>query len=404
MKKQLKFAFVLVLVLSFFGCSRATSISAPNSVIPRDWIVPGENSEAEIHSDARTDAAVKSVFRINSQAVDALNEGDPLSRAADTTPWQLSGIIASFAVSIDGLFGPLVYDGTPSIQGTWTRRGTISAPIVHPVAHAPALVVTRDTTSADLVLQLEPAIVAALDSGHIRHHEKLVRTNVLKYAEKFRVIAQMLSGAKLPGWEVENYRLELNINASGQVTPVVGAGAAVNLRFDWDKAGDVDLVGNSDSPIVAFVQDLSREIQVAANEATPLQNAGFRLNEFRIGVGISSSGTVGIAREQGSAEGSITFSRRENNGKSAELASSPVNLIRSGDDFSVERTKFRRGLRRAIKMGSYFARMSKNESANSKWEVSEIEAEFDFSAGGTLGLATTSGIGVAVLTFAKEGV
>ena len=393
--------WIFVFLLGVSGCSRSTSTVGPQSVIPKNWIIPDENADADIHPDAKMDAAVKNAFRLNSAAMDGIGDGGEDNQPGDWMPWHLSGIIASFAVSADGFFGPLVYDGTPSIKGTWTPRVQSPAPVVHSSGKS-ALTISRQTTSADVASQLEPAIQAVLASGH-GGDEKNLRTAILKYAEEFRVVSQMLSSTQLPGWEVENYRLELNISASGLVTPVIGAGAAVNLRFDWEKPVQSELGIRSETPMSGFVQALSQEIQAAANLATPIKSAGFQLNEFRIGVGISSAGNLGIAQEQGNAVGSITFCRREAGTVQEGQNPATLNLIRAQNDHPLERAKFRRGLSRAIKMGSYFARMSKNENPNSKWEISEIEAEFDLSAGGTLGLATTSGLGVAVLTFAKEG-
>jgi hypothetical protein len=72
------------------------------------------------------------------------------------------------------------------------------------------------------------------------------------------------------------------------------------------------------------------------------------------------------------------------------------------EGFLIKPEAFRKGLKKAIKMGSYFARMGL-ASESSSWKLDEVETEFEVALQGTLGVVTVESEAHLALEFHFEG-
>jgi hypothetical protein len=428
-------SFSLLISLSF-ACSSHSQSSADqksDGKIPSSWINTksddkGDASADIVMPDAQTDKVVQSALNANVTALDqaqlpvASSTSTPSSRLsthpANWAPWHLDGMVGYFAVSQGGILGALLYAGTESIKLTWQKAETVStapaAPIPAPLL---AMKVTPDMTAQDLPNALEPSIQVALASGAIKD-EVTFRRNILLHAEKFFNICQLLNMiTRSPGWYVDGYQLNVNFSASGQVTPLIGVGGSVNLYFDWSRTTDpttqpttTTYSAQTTNQLNSFVQLMSAAIPEAVQDSADIEKSGFHLDMVQVGLGITAGGDVGVAQATGGDIGRILFKRdlHVNQSPNASVSPAPANdqeLNLVSTDVSkgetvvkVNTRKFSNGLKKAIKMATYFADRA-HKNSNSKYKLNQIEAEFDTSLSGSLKLATVNGIGQFVLDF-----
>lgn len=420
------------------------------TALPEDWYrlkpTSTESFELERPSPA-ADQAVQDLFQAHTRALERMTEDGSTASAAlnpmetllagkpaDWVPWHLQAMIASFGVSMDGVLGALLFSGSASIKGTWERPDTLSSRSPALSRRNTDLRISNATTEKDLSRQLEPSIRAAVASGLLPNEnaEARLRKTLLKQARDFRTLCRALSNTHFAnGWEVEAFRLEVGFDSSGSISPVSSAGVSVNFRFDWERGEGFAQPGTQEEGelqknLRGFVAAVSRDIQEVSAESTALRDSPFELEEVRIGLGIAASGEIGIATDELSVVGSITFAKPEEpvlkqSGARAALESEPLpetiallSKPRStagihpagffdGIANRLKRSQFRRGLGRAIAMGSYFANTgARSEDSSSTWKISEIEAEFELTVEGTLGVTTVDGIGIVVLGFTRK--
>jgi hypothetical protein len=397
--------------------------------IPSSWIDAksddkGDSNADIVMPDAKTDKVVQSALGANVAALDQAQSVEPVSSApksgahpADWTPWHLDGMVGYFAVSQGGILGALLYSGTESIKLTW-QKSTAAPAAAAPPKPAPLLAmrVTPDMQSQDIPAALEPSIQVALASGAIQD-EGTFRKNILLHAEKFFNICQLLNQiSRSPGWYVDGYQLDVNFSASGQVTPLIGVGGSVNLYFDWSRTTDTTpKVASSDYPaetttqLNGFVQLMSAAIPEAIQDSSEIEKAGFKLDMVQVGLGITAGGDVGVVQATGGDIGRILFKRDLTVNQTPSGLASPAPVAEQLNIVSTDKTdgetvvrvdsrKFKNGLKKAIKMASYFAQRA-NKKTNSKYKLNQIEAEFDTSLSGDLKLATVNGLGQFVLDF-----
>jgi hypothetical protein len=383
MKKNLPAFLAIVLSVCGVSCSRS---SAPRASLPESWYKPALPAE-EVEPSPEAKTAVRSVFKAESSILSSVTLPVP------QPSWTLDGMIADFAVSMNGVFGALLGGGTASVKGTWQKT---AAPHSLVLAKMPTARVNALTTSESLARQLEPAVRSAISTGAV-HDESRLRSNLQRESEEFRRVCHALDSVPLaPGWHVDGFQLQLTFDASGNITPVLGAGGVFNLFLDWQKTdednSDTDPVLNQS--VARLTRLVSSVIPQALSETQDIRSAGFTLDQFQLGLALSAQGEVGIAQDQGALTGKIVFKKDGEEG----LADSPPD-----DSVSwIDRTHFEHGLKRALKMAAFFTSMA-SEADTASWRVNQIEAEFDASIGGEIRLATVNGTGQIVLDFDRIG-
>jgi hypothetical protein len=422
------YALFVLLAIPALSCqSNHQGAESGEGHLPKSWYDTKSqddgNEDDIVLPDAKSDRKVRTTINAN---LDALSSAGDLSsdetltrspsRPADWVPWHLDGMVGYYAISQSGLLGALLYSGTESIKLTWQK--VESAPtraLLAKPSRLLALRVTPGMKQTDLPAALEPTVQVILASGAISN-EKNFRENLLVHAQKFLNICQLLSTIdRTPAWYVDGYQLNVNFSASGQVTPLVGLSGAVNVYFDWSRTTDPEAppapeVADTTSRLNDFVRVMSAVLPEATRNAAQIEKAGYRLDMVQIGLGIAAGGDVGVAQAEGGDIGRIILKRDlpatralVTPNQMSEVAPSfkafSESTSRSGStDFRVDTKKFEKGVRKAIQMANYFAERAKR-SADSKYKLNQIEAEFDLSLGGTLKLATVNGIGQFVLDF-----
>jgi hypothetical protein len=154
---------------------------------------------------------------------------------------------------------------------------------------------------------------------------------------------------------------------------------------------------------------MSAAIPEAIQDSSEIEKAGFKLDMVQVGLGITAGGDVGVVQATGGDIGRILFKRDLTVNQTPSGLASPAPVAEQLNIVSTDKTdgetvvrvdsrKFKNGLKKAIKMASYFAQRA-NKKTNSKYKLNQIEAEFDTSLSGDLKLATVNGLGQFVLDF-----
>lgn len=458
LKKTAYFSLVAGAAFLNAACSRDSNAPAspaadPQSkTLPASWYELPENASSPAGGEtfhAPTGAADLAVQRVFDATVAPLTGDSATSSLAsavaapavhpkDWMPWHLDGMVPYFAVSQGGVFGALLYGGTESVKGTWQYKRDAQPVNVVRAKHKASIKVTGETSLADLEKQLEPTVQMAVRSGAVRD-EATLRANLRKSAAQFLEMSRTLDSVKFTsGWYVDGLQLNLVVTASGQITPTLGVGGAINVYYDWTKAPSAASpdAAVASTPVNRELADLVKTVAAlipqAASEADGLKNDGFGLDMIQLGLGATAGGTIGIVSASGGAIGRVIFKR--DMATNAVLAAEPtqlgtVNLIgrapsaqqlafakASGIPFAassvspqslgqapevvyrVPGERLRAGLRKAIRMASYFTGKAKRAPAG-HYQLNQLEAEFDTSLGGDLKLAVVNGIGQFVLDF-----
>jgi hypothetical protein len=450
---------LLTLAALLVGCSKNGSSGSANPAngpapLPVSWTrLPenGGNSQYETPSTA-ADASVRSAFRAHTRALEAALTGvtplaaDPANAGdhpANWVPWHLQGLIGNFSVTANGLFGPLLFGGTASVKGTWDKEAVAAK------RHSPAPSKARTVhfsprmTAQDLAARLEPIVRTALDSGSVTN-EQALRQNLTARGQEFLTVVSALDTLPASGkWHVSAFQLQLSIFASGQVSTLVGVGGTLDVFFDWGRDNVDSQVAMLAKPYAAtlpptdltrkapeFVQTVQAVLGSLPPEATSIQQSGFVLEDFMLGIAVSVGGNIGIVQGSAEAQGKIVFEASEDallrvvsqpltpalsqrvipiiaRAKPEHLAFAEARNIayEKRDDgtiaYSLDPGKFRDGIQTALKMGNYLATHARSADT-AHFKLVEIETEFDASIQGDLKIVTVAGEGQLVLTFARK--
>lgn len=457
-----KTALLSALLVSALSCSSQSQVQSNPQALPSCWYNLPENKGAAgavsetCKTNPKADAAVHRAFAANTHVLDKLSSPTEIpsltqarSHPADWVPWHLDGMIADFSIAEGGVFGQLLAGGNTSAKVTWQQKGqqkgqqqaafTRSNPSYDPTVRSKAtkITVTPQTTPASLSRSFEPVIRAALATGAVTD-EKALRQSLVDQGQRFLAVSQALSLVpSTPDWHVSGFQLQLSLAASGQLTPVFGVGSTVLLYMDWQKSGDPAAVSANQT---ALSQNLSRLVQFVASELpqaigeTPgLKDSGLELNQIQLGLAMNLSGDVGIAEMSASVFGKLFFQKnadvtvaldpqvsppqltagaiqmidtapKPEHLAYAQAVGIPVQAAAASDGvvYTIDQSKFHSGLKHALEMGTYFFSIAK-KADTSRWQITQLELEFDASIGGDFKLATVSSSADILLDFNRVG-
>ncbi len=388
-------------------------VSAPNLVTDNGEVSDPGDSDAETDAEAPTLAdTTKALFATQASSLETLP-------APAKTPWKLAAVMTDLSISASGWLGFLVQKGTPSVTTVWRKQ--------YPAKHAPDavfsetesaadLVVGPETTSVDIERDLEPSVRALVSTGGVRNETNL-RRNLLSAAADFQNVTTLLSTVNPKGqWWVSRFRLDFAVDVSGNVTPAVTLGAEAKVRFEWHRlrakrptpaaqalarnafAGRPGLAEN----LVAFADHLGNDLSEIA-DGSSVKAKGFRAYGYRVGLGITAKGNVGVAKAVGTLTGHLYFARDVSkpvvHPKPTE--GGEMLLVTNENDFGkIDRRAFRKGLRKALRIGRFFARHA--DQARGKWKIHELRTGFDLSLGGKTGIVTVGGVASTEISFYNE--
>lgn len=348
----------------------------------------------------------------------------PVSTPAKVPGWHMTAYMADIGISLGGFLGALIYKGTPSVTAVFRKQYDKTRPEPE-AAPVQGIAITPEMSRQDLVQALEPSIQATLATGRIRD-ERVFRAEAMTAGQEFQSLTRALDhmDPRLP-WKVARFRLDLTVDVTGRITPVVSVGGEVRLRFEWFRmkrpgapalarapasapsapAADSDL----SEGLVKFATGIAQDL-VELSDDSLVADSGFKAYSYRVGLGLSKKRRFGVVTSTQSLIGHLYFTRnvpkpvvnpkppRDDEGGSEDLA-----LIGAGGEEVTPLThkRFRKGLRRAMKLGGFFARYA-SRHPDARWKVYELKTGFDLSLAGKTGLAGINGIGATEISFYNQ--
>lgn len=340
----------------------------------------------------------------------------------DLVPWHLEYITTELAISAQGLLGALTVKGTPGIQLHWRHQGNPPTPAPVPPAPVPqtGLVVAGDTTTlSDIQAQLEPVLRTALASGKVQDADAM-RQNVVRAATQLQALTQALDEAgsratDTPFW-VSGFRFDFTIDEVGHVFPIGPKGGDIRFRFEWKRlkrktvaAGSrVRVRGDFEDSLIQFTTAMQTQLGAALAEADDASESGFRLASYRVGIGVTKKGSIGIAEGSVSLIGNLNFSadvKKPVVYPSRNLSAKEVQAITfipkgTFDGYPIDPEQLRKGLTKAINIGNFFARGT--DTGGDKWKIYIMKAQFDMTLAGDSFLAGLIANGTSDLTFYNQ--
>lgn len=438
------FIIVVVLVWVVLGCARTSSPKFP--ALPSDWLIASSQSvqsrtlklstqeasssegEEWKNPSVETDEKIKSIFSLQGAGLDRLIQSERMNAilyrpfhggpggVPGEAPWHLSNFVAEFGVTVQGIFGSLVSDGGFAVKGIWSR--VKQEPKKDPLASPYSVQWNTEDSRQE---QLAPVIESALSSGRVKS-EKNFRESIDQAAARFERIVKTLEAAPpvASGWEVSRFALVLTVDASGRVSPAVSVGGELTVRLDWDRPRSLvnsgeeaptTVLSEQDQGFIQVVRALGAQMGAAQAEFNELEGQGIHLENFHVGVAIGASGSIALVQLGGAVDGMLYYSRPGEIETIQLMSTRPdvyalnteIPAVKSGDlDFLIKPEVFKKGLKRAIKMGGYFARMG-FASNSSEWALEEVETEFEVALFGKFGLVTVESDAHLALEFHFEG-
>lgn len=412
--------------------------------------------------DSIFEASSEAIEEGDTQANEALgamsleNEGPAENRPPDWVPWRFEYLMTDLSLTGSGLIGALTAKGTATVRAFWRRQGPkptaedylMTAPESEK-NEEPILTFNENTTTDDILRQMEPAVKLAVATGKVKDTPDL-RKNLLAAGEEFQMIAMCIpsNDAHLPWW-VSRFRLDFSVDAAGRVEPVGYVGGEVRFRFEWHriKRKETKFLPTNYTTLTArqmklkdsikdFVTNTAGDLQEAFNEHSGLS---FKAHQIRIGIGISVKGELGVIKGAAGIVGQIYFNREvhrpvlypvkpkslladseDTNSSFYIIEKNPIQSHiqlaqakgisfesqSSGGNFTeviykIDRKLFRKGLKKAAKISKFFAKRAQ-KSNGKKWKVYELRTAFDASLSGGLDAVTIGGSTTAQISMFNE--
>lgn len=331
--------------------------------------------------------------------------------------WQFVGFKTNIGLSLSGKLGPLSWGGAKAIVLEWSRRTKKSNKIklLEENEEAPLTINFSSTsTMEDINKQMGPVIRLLVRSGKVNDESNL-RKNLFEKGLKFFELARVMGTTQKTQWYPGKMWLDLKIKASGSISALsVGGSTRVRLQLvKLQKAGtstkEVIASNETQKKMQTLLTALAEDISAA--EKKRRSKSKFVIKAFRVGLSMSASGTIGVAK------GGITFNPMvfffkhteeikpkkidekttlplivKTNLEVAEKYAKKVGISynKSFEDegiFQVKRKRLRKGFRKAIKFGQKMAvKISKRENPQSKFGVKVIKSNYKISVGGSAGV------------------
>jgi|GEM_PF-3007326 len=442
-----KFWILLTLALP------VSALAAHDVRLPLDWVTLPEDADPNAPADKAvvglydTALVLERIFDLNAAVLDGLPEVSPESKEAarnhprpkDWTPWHLEVFSTDLAVTGRGLIGVLTVKGTAAVQAFWRKQGV--KPITKPAGlnderdefgTGAELALGTSDTPTEVAASIEPLIRAALAGGKIKD-EKTFRASLVSTALDLHSIVQSLEANAGSQWWASGFRFELSVAASGKVSVFRSAGADVRFRLEWRrimKAGKQAVstpvmtseVARFGENLKAFATALELDLEAISGNA--LEKKGFRAHTFRVGIGATASGSIGIGKDSASTFGHINFSRAakkpvvyphrkiagegsilliQSRPSEKHLEFARANQIEVVEQvaYRVDRERMRKGLRKALRIGAFFAERGAVPQSKG-WHIYEMKTGFDTSVVGDVGLAKLGGLAAFDIGFYNE--
>lgn len=413
----------------------------------------------EAHHSALESMSTQDNRSANNSLVGDIRALSLANRPKDWVPWRLVAFVGEIAVSAQGLIGALTAKGTPAVIIQWQKRENfIATPKPQSEISENTVLLGDNLSEQEIENELEPTVQAVLSTGRVKN-EKQFRSSFYAFAKNFHNTLNSVSNSDDGVWNVERFRLDLSVSESGHVGVSFGTlGFEVRVRLEWFKRPDKKFLPRSSTSLANFsrnnlsedqrkfsgglaklITTLSQDLNaISTSETSPL-GSSFEATSYRVGVGLSAKGDVGIGKGSAKIVGHIYYKKAPpSNGKSRSTITGKVKTtlprVETDDSvlfitdtpnpavlsfaknkkidfesantdqneavFKVNRVQFRKGLEKSFKLARFFVKNAEKKDAQTKrWGISKVKAEFEMSITGDVGTTTLTGLTTSQIEF-----
>lgn len=333
--------------------------------------------------------------------------------------WKFSQFSTWLGLGLSGKIGVIAFGGDKTVEIEWAKRSAAKANLEAEESNVADVVINEESSKEDLDAQMEPVIANLVKTKRVTNENEL-RKNLKEVSDNFYEYSK---GMYLFGdyvWYPGKLRLDLNIAASGKVSPfLVKVGADVRFRLEFvrlqtakkDKANMTEgLMARSTRGLLTnLAQDFTKALD------TKEVKEGFSLTEIKVCLAMDVEGKVVVAKVKAGINPCVYFLKQRisnksdlaiNNGDTFDLgtdestpemdkyASENKIEVKKEEGFNVykvDRRRFRRGIDKAFDFGMKFAnKVESKKYKRSAWGIKTIKAAYKLSIGGTVGPAKLS--------------
>ncbi len=387
--------FQLVCLATAFLIAACSTQNSPNSPLGTESDDFPNYSEKDLDSLLEADS-----LAINSENFDQNTPTTPDSK------WALRAILTDLSISASGVIGPLLMKGTPAVTLVWRQKENDSS-----------------ETAAEQILNWQEA--ARTQAAHL---DPVLKESLAEHVERFKNLVRGIEASHTQGeWYPSRLRLDLGVDVSGKLSPVISIGGDVRVRLEWYRSMKIQNTPTQDSGsltqleenMLGFVNKLSDDLETLSSSKEVEKLHHFRAKQYRLGFGITETLSIGAAKSVYSTYGHIYFSRSDRtNGFGHGVKELPASgdestfsildapngdsfHVTSQNEYKVKRENFRKGLIRAIRLGALISK-SAEKTSKRKWKIKEIKAGFDLTLTGSSKEARLAGIGTSEISFANQ--
>lgn len=450
-----------------FGCVCTFVISSAlgaaqgthESKLPLGWHVLPEDAPsgsfaildaAELSDTERKGAqqGVEQIFRASGKVMDQVSKETksvtpPVDAPADWVPWHLKYFTTDLSVSTSGVVGVLVMKGTPSVQAYWRKKepapsvAQATEQPVEPSHSASGLSITSETSEKEVRQQVDAMVRVALASGEVKD-EGIFRKSLSEMIQNFRAMTAAVEAQTEGAWFVSGLRLDISVDASGRAK-FGTVGGDLRLRLEWKRiqrslaagvGSPTRVESKFSSELLKLVMAIREDLEMTFADGSFLPD--FEANSYRVGLGISAKGDVGVVKGAATLLGHVNFSRAP--GKKPVVTGKAVaDLIRVIEGspapshlkhasqlgvayetlgvgaldspaevvYRLSRERFRDGLLQAKKIATFFAETGK-VAESIHWKLHQMKVGLDLSVGGDVGMVGLSGLASTEVTMTNK--
>lgn len=335
---------------------------------------------------------LKNIILASSNALEALPSEDKKNE------WRLEYFTTDLAITVDGRFGIFAGRGSPSTQLYWRKQGTPN-PKEHESVHEsfhPSLK-SDETHLEDIEHSLEALFIPYLKKELKSKAEKdrwhdAVHQIAIKTFEVIQSFEEIPLNEDTP-WRFSGLRFEYTINAGGFPLPFGTIGLDTRVRLDWKLR--LKQKHRSTAHHAPFFEDAKK---LANNFQVLLHNLDGQLTKkklmayaFRVGLGISARGEMGVARLSTQAQFHLLYSRGIERPVVYPKNHHTLDETKSVDGNVITAKQWQKGLERSIKLSEKISKIARPLLTKKKWKLYLIKMGLDFNLNSDIGDYTLGG-------------
>ncbi|MCO4795055.1 MAG: hypothetical protein KC493_15165 [Bacteriovoracaceae bacterium] len=378
----------------------STSLNAEG--LPSQWYF-GEETKSNNEKSSDPYDIDKSLESLHDAQTHALKKVD-----SEKSGWYLAGMKTILGLTLKGKLGIKSWGGKKAIELNWKKRDSKKG-LEETENNVDTFNFSEYKSSEDALTEIEPFISSLVESGKV-NDEKSLRNNLRSKINEFYQVAKGAESAAPQAYRPHKIRLDLTVGADGSVNGLfVKVGGDIRLRFEWSRKNfyqkeSETLKSKITKQTEKLLNGLASEIGKAIEEEPAAKT--LKLKEFKVGVGVSVSGSVGVAKVSASIVPQVYFKKVTLLEKAEEVSVEEIPFLtddKSNELKFVSSTRIRKGFKKSIRFAEYFQKkFNKKKYRKSKWAVHTIKPSYTFDLSGDVGVVSLKGLATFELAYVNN--